>query len=309
MDEKVLFLRGVLKEKIWGSTYFKDRLGLTTSSSLIGELWSASGHPEGSSVIKNGPLKGKTLNEVYQTNRYLFGTLNPAFPLLVKIIATSDDLSVQVHPSDEDVKNSSDQGKAEGWLVLEAKPNSKIVWGHQAKNKQEFFEAVQNKTITELLNYYPVKKGMYRFISPGVVHSLGKGIVVLEIQQSSDTTYRIYDYDRIDSNNQKRELHLEKALEVIKYNMTPTTDDTDYLNFEEDIVLDQNAYFKAELLNVRNEKTIFNQDAKMSIVTVIEGTVDVFGHEVKPGESFIITALCEKLEIKGMGKIALIKAA
>lgn len=307
MDEKVLFLSGVLKEKIWGSTYFKDRLGLTTSSSLIGELWSASGHPEGSAIIKNGPWQGKTLNEVYQTKRSLFGIQNPTFPLLVKFIATSDDLSIQVHPSDEDVKNSTDQGKAEGWLVLEAEPYSKIVLGHKAKTKQEFFEAIKNNTITELLNYYPVKKGMYRFICPGVVHSLGKGIVILEIQQSSDTTYRIFDYNRLDNNFQKRELHIEKALDVIRFDKKIKEDDTDYLGFEEDIVLDHNPYFTVELINVKHEKTMQNKKAKMHIVTVIDGQINVLDNQVKRGESFIITTNCEKIEIKGMGKIALIK--
>lgn len=308
MDDKVLFLRGVFKEKIWGSIYFKDKLKLTTKDGLIGEYWSASGHPEGSSIITNGTFQGQSLNEVYRTHKDLFGTDNShSFPLLVKIIATTDDLSIQVHPSDLDT--DQDNGKAEGWLFLDVEPNSQIVLGHKAKNKQAFLEALSNNTIKEILNYYPVHKGMYRFINPGVVHSLGKGIVILEVQQSSDLTYRIYDYDRLDDSNKKRKLHIDEALKVIKYDYEIKEDDTDYLAFSEDIMLDQNQYFQVKLINVKDKRKILNVDKKMNIVTVIDGEINVFDHQVKMGESFIITTKCYEISVYGMGKIALIKTA
>ena len=216
---QVLFLSGPLKERIWGGTYFKDVLKITQSEEPIGELWSCSGHEEGESIILNDTYKGKKLSEVFLNHKELFNNskLND-FPILIKLIATSDKLSVQVHPNDEYARlNENQYGKTEGWLILDEKEDSSLVIGHNATNKEELITYIQNDDYSHLLNEIKVKKGDFYPIPSGTIHALGKNLVLLEIQQSSDVTYRFYDYHRKDKNGNERPLHVQKALDVTSF--------------------------------------------------------------------------------------------
>ena len=212
----ILLLSAPLKEVIWGGNYFKDVLNVTTSDEKIGEMWSCSAHKNGQSIIKNGCFKGKTLEYVYKNHKELFDNSSlDEFPILVKLIATTDKLSVQVHPNDEyALKYENQYGKTEGWLILDENENSEIVIGHNAKNKEELIEYINNDDYDGLLRKKVVKTGEFYPIPSGTIHALGANIVLLEIQQSSDVTYRFYDYHRKDAMGNERPLHINKAVEV-----------------------------------------------------------------------------------------------
>lgn len=209
------------KARIWGGSRLEQIFNCRNPKGYIGEAWIVSDHPEGRSPIINGAFSGKFLNEVIKTNQeWLSPCSLGKFPLLVKLLDANDDLSVQVHPGDEYamIHEHGGSGKTECWYIIDSIPGAEIVIGHTAKNKREFAELAREKRWNELLVKVPVKAGDFFFIPSGAVHALGKGILLLEVQQNSDITYRIYDYDRIGLDGNKRELHMEKAIEVIDYN-------------------------------------------------------------------------------------------
>lgn len=298
----ILFLSGPLKERIWGSNYFKENLRLTDSSELYGELWSCSAHNEGNSIIINGEFKGKTLKEVYDSNPELFGYEGyTEFPVLVKLISTSAPLSIQVHPNDDyALINENQYGKTEGWLILDKSETSQIVIGHKACNKNELQEFIDNDNYEKLLNYKNVEVGEFYPIYPGTIHAIGEGLLILEIQQSSDITYRFYDYHRKDKNGKERELHLEKALDVVNYNFY----DEEIINClkNDNLIVWDNDYFIIEQYNVSNEFIIPSNDSAV-IVNLISGEITIDDRNIYIGESFIITKDSEAVPISGNGKI------
>lgn len=217
MNTYPLFFEPVFKERIWGGTRLRDMYGYDIPNSLTGEAWVISDHPHGRSLVRNGVLAGKTLDELMKEHPEFFGTgQHTSFPLLVKVLDARTDLSVQVHPDDEYAftYEKGERGKTEAWLVLAAEPGAKIVYGHRATDREQLKRMVEQGQWQDLLVEVPVQAGDFFFVPSGCLHALGAGVVVLEIQQSSDTTYRVYDYDRVDKEGNKRELHLEKALEV-----------------------------------------------------------------------------------------------
>lgn len=301
--EKVLLLSAPLKEVIWGGNYFKDVLKVTNSDEKIGEMWSCSAHKNGQSIIKNGRFKGQTLDYVYKNHKDLFNnsTLDE-FPILVKLIATSDKLSVQVHPDDKYAKENENQfGKTEGWLILDANKDSSIIVSHNAKNKEELIKYIENDDYDNLLKQVNVKKGEFYPINSGTIHALGKDIVLLEIQQSSDVTYRFYDYHRKDKDGNERPLHVKKAIEVTSFEQY----DFDVKNcFTQDIdVLWDNKYFTVKYQEV-NEQYILENDS-YRIITVIDGNVCVEGNNISKGESFIVTSQAKEIELLGNAKIVI----
>ncbi|TEB14378.1 putative mannose-6-phosphate isomerase YvyI [Pelotomaculum sp. FP] len=215
-----LVFRPSFKERIWGGTKLKKILNCTSLEGNIGEAWVASDHPNGKSVIANGKFTGKTLSDLLQIcPEWFSGSHVRNFPLLVKLLDSNDELSVQVHPDDEYAIRNEDgeSGKTECWYIIESEPGAEIVFGHKAKNKKEFIKLSNEDKWNELLVRVPVKPGDFFFIPSGTVHALGKGIVLLEVQQNSDITYRIYDYNRVGLDGKKRDLHFGHALNVIKF--------------------------------------------------------------------------------------------
>lgn len=306
MENEILFLSGILHERIWGSNYFKDTLSLTKSNNRFGEYWTLSAHPDGESIVTNGEYKGLSLKQVFHQNPSLFGYLSSDFPVIIKLIATSDNLSIQVHPGDEYAEKVEKQkGKTEGWLILAAEENSQIVLGHNAKNKDEFISLFNNKKYSELFNYIKVKRGMFIPVEAGIVHAIGKGIVLLEVQQSSNVTYRLYDYDRLDFNNKPRALHLEKALDVISFEKQEVNnhnffdDEGNYLN------LWSNNYFNIVLYKIHSTIEFKPEHNKFYLGTIIEGLIEVNEKEVKVGESFVVTSKAKKVTFKGFGKFVI----
>ena len=212
-----LFLQSVMQEKIWGGTKLRDEFGYEIPSDKVGEYWAISAHPNGVSSIKNGRYAGQKLDKLYAEHRELFGNRpEPVFPLLTKILDANDWLSVQVHPDDAyGLKHEGELGKTECWYVIAADDDAEIIYGHHAKTKEELREQIEAKNWDQLLTKVKVKAGDFFYVPSGTMHAIGSGILILETQQSSDTTYRVYDFDRKDDAGNLRELHLEKSIDVL----------------------------------------------------------------------------------------------
>ena len=215
-----------LVEKIWGGRGFETTLGFQLpTDELYGESWEVSCHPAGMSYVENGELEGKSLEDIFKkygeelVGKEIVEKYGEKFPLLIKYLDINDKLSVQVHPSDEyALRVEKEFGKSEVWYVMEASSDAKLILGLKKEITPEIYkEKVDKKDFTGLFNEVSVKKGDFIDVKPGVVHGTLEGsILICEIQQNSDTTYRIYDFDR-EVNGVKRELHLDKAMDVIEF--------------------------------------------------------------------------------------------
>ena len=205
----IVRLKPYLEPKLWGSMTLTRRYH-PGMDEQIGEAWGISMIAGKESRIQDGDYKGMPFSILYKERSDLFGGLEGDFPLLIKVIDAQDDLSIQTHPK------SGKQAKNEAWIVLSHKENARLIMGHKAKSKEEFLQALKEKKLEELLVYEPVKVKDAFTIEGGKLHGIGKGIEVFEIQQASDTTYRVYDYDRI-KNGQPRPLHLREALALMNF--------------------------------------------------------------------------------------------
>lgn len=212
-----LFLNPVFKERIWGGAVLRSVFEYDIPSDKTGECWAISAHSNGPSVIENGPFTGKTLDVLWKDHPELFG--NPkedVFPLLTKILDANMDLSVQVHPDDTYAKKheNGELGKTECWYIIDCKEDADMIFGHNAQTKDELVKQIDQGNWEHLLRRVKIKPGDFFYVPSGTIHALCEGTLVLETQQSSDTTYRVYDYDRRDDDGNLRELHLEKAIDV-----------------------------------------------------------------------------------------------
>jgi mannose-6-phosphate isomerase len=270
-----IFLQPVFQERIWGGTKLQQIFGYDIPSSTTGECWAVSAHPNGQSVVKDGPYAGLTLGQLWSSHPELFRSSSPVFPLLTKLLDASDDLSVQVHPDDEYASQheNGELGKTECWYIVDAEPGATIIYGHHAETKEQLIEMIQSGKWDELLTRVPVKPGDFFYVPSGTIHALGKGIVVLETQQSSDTTYRVYDYDRRDKNGNTRELHLDKAIEVtsVPQAYVPVPQYTREAGGLTATTLVSNTFFTVETWNVSGAAPI-PANEKYTIFGVIEGT-------------------------------------
>ena len=218
-----LLFKPAFKKRIWGGSRIKEIFGYPDSPEYMGEAWVAADQPEGQSLIINGEFSGDSLGVLLEKCPKWFAEYNiEKFPLLIKILDAHDNLSVQVHPDDEYARRNENgaSGKAECWYIIDAELGAEIILGHKAKNRSEFIQLVKENKWDELLERVPARAGDFFFIPSGTVHAVGKGIVLLEVQQNSDITYRIYDYDRVGLDGEKRALHFEKALDVIDFQFT-----------------------------------------------------------------------------------------
>ena len=212
----------VYKDALWGGTAIAERFRRDYPSSHCAESWEVSVHPAGRSVIDQGAWQGKTLSEVVKAEgERILGSLceGGKFPLLIKIIDARERLSVQVHPDDDGAAQFGGEAKTEMWYILEAKPDAELCAGlvPSVKGPRQFHDAVVNKTVASLLHTFPSVKGKSLFVPGGLLHAVGEGNLLFEIQQSSNTTYRVHDWGRTDSDGRARELHLKKAMEVIRW--------------------------------------------------------------------------------------------
>jgi mannose-6-phosphate isomerase len=304
---ELLFLEPIFKERIWGGTRLHDDFGYTIPSDTTGECWAISAHKNGATHVRNGSFTGMSLADLWVSHPELFQQngvelVRRDFPLMIKILDAKTDLSVQVHPDDNyacEVEN--DLGKAECWYVLDANPDSKIVYGHSAANIEEFKNLALHNKWDKLLNSVKVKPGDFFDVPTGTVHALGAGTLILEVQQSSDTTYRLYDYDRRDDNGNLRELHLDKSFAVIKAPHLNTHTVPKVLAMGDSAIitkLTHNKYFQVQKLSVSGSLN-YLLDAKYLLICAIDGSAIINGYQVKKGDNFIVPHQVKSLDIVG----------
>ncbi|MDO5573883.1 MAG: class I mannose-6-phosphate isomerase [bacterium] len=281
--KEILFFEPVIIDLIWGR-----------------EIWTVSAHEHGDCRVSEGTYKGSRLSELWQTNRELFGGIEGAvFPLLVKKIEARDDLSIQVHPDDAYAMKheNGSLGKTECWYVLDCAPDGTIIIGHHAKTEQEVADLIYNGRWNDLLREIPLKKGDFFQIEPGTIHAIKHNTDIMEIQQSSDITYRLYDYGRL-KDGQPRELHLQESIDVIK---APFEEKPAYTGHDTSTLVSCK-YYTVHHYQIE-KKQQFTQDKAFQIVSILNGQGEVDGHIINGGDSFIIPAgygeymLTGKLEV------------
>ncbi len=303
--QKIIKLQPIFKEKIWGGKRLSLMYNYKIPSNKTGECWAISAHKNGDNVIENGTFKGNRLSEIYDKHRYLFANIkSETFPLLSKIIDASDDLSVQVHPNDDQaLKYDEALGKTECWYILSAEEGAEIIYGHNAATKTALKEYINSGKWNDLLRTIKVKKGDFFYVPAGTLHAIGKGITILEIQQSSDTTFRVYDYDRIDQNNELRELHINESIEVTKApHIDPKINSKTIIKdgfVKTDLI--EAEYFNVSFVDITNQASFDN--SSFQLVNVLEGACQLNGERVKKGDHFIVTSLSRKVNIAGKCKL------
>ncbi|NBA63013.1 mannose-6-phosphate isomerase, class I [Enterococcus mundtii] len=304
--QEPLFLKPVFQEKIWGGSRLRTVFGFDIPNDKIGEDWAISAHPHGVSVVENGPFKGWKLDDLWKEHKELFGhPTEPVFPLLIKILDAEDDLSVQVHPDDAyGMAHEGELGKTECWYIIDAEPGAEIIYGHHAKTREELAEMIQDSRWDDLLKKVPVKKGDFFYVPSGTIHAIGKGIMILETQQSSDTTYRVYDYDRKDDQGNTRELHIQQSVDVTTVPAkAPELQIKEIRQGNSSIV----TYVETEFFNVYEWDikgiTSFKKQAPYTLMTVIDGAgelvIDNQTYPLEKGTSAILPSDITEWKVQG----------
>ncbi len=300
----------VTKSPLWGGTRLLDRWGIEAPAgqSTIGEAWMLTVREKDMSVILNGPLAGMTMRQYMDTyGNEVVGAhfAGGDFPLLIKLIDACDKLSVQVHPNDDyAARVENDRGKTEMWIIVEADDDAEIIYGiKDGMSAEQFRKAVREGRLSETMHHCPVKAGEVYFIPSGMLHAIGKGILIAEIQQNCDLTYRVYDYDRRGADGSLRELHVDKALDVT----VPFTDaEVNAIRYEaaaavDDTTLAHCRYFKTRRLNAPCDLTV-DADSFVYLLCIDgEGEI-VTDHTVTPirrGEGVYLPAGLGKLTLCG----------
>lgn len=304
MNEMVL-LKPAFKDYLWGGTKLRSEYGKECSYDRIAESWELSAHKDGESTVSSGEFKGLSLSEyIERCGREILGSRGmefERFPILIKLIDAKDNLSIQVHPSDSyALKNEGEYGKTEVWYVLSAEEGASLYYGFcKTISRSEYKERIENNTITEVLNRVEAKAGDVFFIDPGTVHAIGKGLLICEIQQNSNTTYRVYDYDRRDKNGNPRELHIEKAMEVSDLNKKPLPE----RKANKEGVFAKCKYFTSEYIKAAPSAAIALDCESFRSATIIEGEANLtLGGQtlnVKKGDTVFIPAQNGSLQING----------
>ncbi|WP_053832667.1 mannose-6-phosphate isomerase, class I [Paraclostridium bifermentans] len=291
-----LFLKPLFMYRIWGGTALRDKFNYEIPSENTGECWAISSHENGDCEITNGKFKGMTLSNLWSNHKELFGNMpGDKFPLLTKILDANDNLSVQVHPDNEYAKENEngELGKTECWYIIDCDDDAEMVFGHNAKSKEELEYMISNNKWSDLLKRVKVNKGDFFYVPSGTIHALCKGTLVLETQQNSDTTYRVYDYDRVDSNGNKREIHVDKSIDVTtvphvenKPNYSIIEND----NFKLTTFL-SNEFFSVHKLDVFTEYSS-TQDKPFELYSVIDGNGKLVSnsneYSLNKGDNFIL---------------------
>lgn len=288
-------------DKVWGGRDFESfRNDLPYGN--IGESWDVACHDNGTGIVENGEFKGMSFKELIENHgKELLGKYGDCekFPLLVKLINSREKLSVQVHPGDAYAEaNEGDSGKTEAWYVVDAKPDATLIVGTKDCSKEEFERAVKNNEVEKYLNKIEVKKGDCFLINSGLVHAICEGVIIAEIQQNSDVTYRVYDYGR------PREIHVEKALDVIDLTLK-----AENLKLKEalgdakkGVLLCENQYFGIMKYEIEEEVNL-SENGNFAIITVVdgEGAIESKGNTEKltKGDSYLIPANIGEYKIKG----------
>ncbi len=303
---KPIKLIPTFKDYIWGGNRLVDEYNKKCDLERVAESWELSTHKDGESVVADGEFKGLTLSEYINSNEHnALGKNAEAFknfPMLIKFIDAKESLSIQVHPDDEySLKNNGEYGKTEMWYILDCDEDSYLYYGFNKEiSKEEFRRSIEENTLLNYLNKVKVNKGDVFFIKAGTVHAIGKGIVICEVQQNSNTTYRVYDYDRTDKDGNKRPLHIEQAIAVAE-----TKPARNYKRIGN--ILAECEYFTVEELVVVDTAQIEVTDNTFVSVIVIDGQGELSNNEYVTkfikGDSIFIPAQNDVFEIKGKCKL------
>lgn len=304
----ILKLNPVFKDYLWGGTKLRDEYGFKSDLSKLAEGWMLSCHKDGENTVENGEFIGKTLTEIINDNPDYLGENGKNFeyfPILIKLIDAKDDLSVQVHPdNDYAMRVEGEYGKTECWYILDCEEGSELIYGFNRDiSSEEFKEKIADNTFLQTVNKVKVKKGDLFFIEAGTLHAIGKGILLAEIQQNSNTTYRVYDYGRLGADGKPRDLHVAKAIDVT--NCTPLVRSTN----PEGELLECDGYtrqlltkcdlFNVEKVSISNEFVDTADEKSFVSILVTDGNGSIDEIESKKGDSLFIPANYGEFTVKG----------
>lgn len=306
-----LLFQPEMKERVWGGRAL-EQFGLELPEGPIGEGWMIGDHPNGTTKVVNGELAGLGLDQIReQYGKEFFGSKgfsekNGRFPLLIKLLDCQDDLSVQVHPNDHyDRLPQGELGKTEMWYILDAKPGAKIIYGlNDGVTREQLAQAIEENRILDCLREVSVEAGDSFYIPAGTVHALGAGILVAEIQQNSDSTYRLYDYNRLGLDGKPRELHIEDSLNVIAYEGSGSSFmKTDLPGSNEWLTLARSPFFITEKGKVEQSWALQSTAESFIIHIICDGTGTIQWADgeqaVKPGECYLIPAHLGEYKLTG----------
>ncbi len=311
----------VLRETLWGGSALRERYGKNASgSTTIGESWEISGMPGASSVAANGFLKGNSLEEIAEVymgdllGDQVYEKYGNEFPLLIKFIDARDKLSIQVHPNDRlSAERHHAWGKTEMWYIIDAEPGAVIYTGFKRKTtKEEYLKYLSEKKIDELINVTPVSRGDVFFIPAGMVHAIGAGIILTEIQQTSDVTYRIYDWDRLDASGKPREMHTSLALDAINFGLDSSNLIKKTPEINATIPLAACPWFNTSVIMLDRpmiKDYSLTDSFVIFICTASMAVIECFGQreELKAGETILIPASADSVTLIPQGTATLLE--
>lgn len=311
----IMKLLAPCKDYIWGGTRLRDEYGKKSDKDKLAESWELSCHKDGESVIENGEFAGKTLSAyINESGKGVLGKKCERFeyfPILIKLIDAKDNLSVQVHPDNEyAMRVEGEYGKTEMWYIVDCEEGAELLYGFKHEiTREEFAKRIADNTLLEVTNNVPVHKGDVFFIEAGTLHAIGKGILIAEIQQNSNTTYRIYDYGRVGADGKPRQLHVEKACEVTK--LIPPTRSTKPMGSPvkkdgyTETLLATSEYFNVNRLDVTEKAELEANKNSFNSLLVLDGEFTVGDLKLKKGDSAFVPAGYGKYTVKGSGEIIL----
>jgi len=292
--KQILYMNPVLRDMIWGGKELA-RFGYSLPSEHVGECWGIAAHPHGCCTVRGGRYDGRRLDELWRDEPALFGREEgdaSDFPLLIKLIDAHEDLSIQVHPDDAyaDAHENGARGKTECWYVLDAVEGASIIIGHNAATPGELREMIEGNRFGDLIREIPVKKGDFFQIEPGTVHAIKKGTLLLETQENSDVTYRLYDYDRL-QNGVRRKLHRKECLDVIRVPFAPSRIEPETARVEDAVIT---RFVKCRFYTVYHIDVNGGASIPLSgmfhTVSVLEGQGYLDGSLVQKGDHLILAA-------------------
>jgi len=304
----------ILKERIWGGTKLKTVLNKPIVSDRTGESWEISTVEGDVSIVANGTLAGKSINELIDSEpedilgTEVFKQFGKQFPLLFKYLDAREDLSIQVHPNDELAKKRHNSfGKTEMWYVMQADQDAKVIVGFKEKsNPIAYLENLKNKTLLSILDDIKVKVGDVFFLETGTVHAIGAGLVIAEIQQTSDITYRLYDFDRVDAVGNQRELHVDLALDAINYDKVDTHKKYNTELNQSNKVVDC-PYFTTNFIPLNGQISVNKTGNTFTVFMCVEGNFELEYEGAKyqyiKGDTVLIPAALKTFILNGKASI------
>ncbi len=306
-----LLLKPVFKEIVWGGNNLSKMYNYKSELNNIAEAWVLCAREDGDNIIVNGDNAGMSFTEYIKANKVKLGTKGASyeeFPLLIKFIDAKADLSVQVHPDDEYARiHENSYGKTEAWYILDCEEGAELIYGFNKElTRDEFKSSIEDNTFLDYVNKVKVKKGDVFFIKAGTLHAIGSGIIIAEVQQNCNTTYRVYDYNRM-VNGKPRELHVEKTIDVTDTVPPTRGGDPDSSPVVKGDATEQSLcqceFFKMDRLTVDGEYSIdVNEESFVSLL-VLEGDAEIGGVKASAGDSLFVEADFGKLDIKGNTKL------